>query len=76
MEKLKLYTITKPSTDGTIEVGDIIWISANGDLNSIKGQGWLSEEEWNIDGTNDFEVEECTTHYLDIVNGSESVRKI
>lgn len=76
MEKLKLYTITKPSTDGTIEAGDIIWISANGDLNSIKGQGWLSEEEWNIDGTNDFKVEECTTHYLDIVSGSESVRKI
>ena len=76
MKKLKLYTVTKSSTDKTIEVGDIIWLSANGDLNSIKGQGWLSEEEWNIDGTNDFEVKECTTHYLDITNGSESIRKL
>ena len=56
MDKLKAYTVIKSSTDKTIEVGDIIWLSANGDLNSIKGQGWLSEEEWNIDGTNDFEV--------------------
>ena len=27
MEKLKLYTVTKGSTDGTIEMGNIIWIS-------------------------------------------------
>ena len=76
MKKLKAYTVTKSSTDKTIEFGDIIWLSDNGDLNSIKGQGWLSEEEWNVDGTNDFEVEECATHYLDIANGSESIRKL
>ena len=76
MDKLKAYTVIKPSTDKTIEVGDIIWLSANGDLNSIKGQGWLFEEEWNIDGTNDFEVCQCTTHYLDIINGSEIIRKL
>lgn len=33
MENLKLYTVTKGSTDGTIEMGNIIWISKNGDLN-------------------------------------------
>lgn len=76
MEKLKLYTVTKPSSDGTIEIGDIIWLSDNGDLNSVKGQGWLSEDEWNILGINDFDVEECKTHYLDVINGSECVRKI
>lgn len=32
MEKLKLYTVIKSSTDGTIETGNIIWISENGDL--------------------------------------------
>ena len=32
MEKLKLYTVTKPSSDGTFVTGDIIWLSANGDL--------------------------------------------
>ena len=33
MEKLRLYTVTKSSTDGTIETGNIIQISENGDLN-------------------------------------------
>ena len=76
MDKLKAYTVIKSSTDKTIEVGDIIWLSANGDLNSIKGRGWLSEEEWNIDGTNDYEGEKCATDYLGITNGSESIRKL
>lgn len=76
MEKLKLYTVTKSSSDGTFQVGDIIWLSTNGDLNNAMGGGWLSEQEWNIDGINDFEVKECTTHYLDIINGSEIIRKL
>lgn len=76
MEKLKLYTVIKSSSDGTIETGDIIWLSNNGDLNSVKGQGWLSKDEWDILGTNDFNTEECKTHYLDVANGSECVRKI
>lgn len=29
MEKLKLYIITKSSTDGSFEIGDIIWLSEN-----------------------------------------------
>ena len=33
MENLKLYTVTKPSSDGTFVTGDIIWLSENGDLN-------------------------------------------
>lgn len=45
MEKLKLYIVTKVSTDGTIELGDMIWISENDDLNSVNGQGWLKKEE-------------------------------
>lgn len=76
MEKLKLYTVTKSSSDGDIKVGDIIWLSKNGDLNSCQGKGWLTEEEWNSPKTNDFEVEECKTHYLDVTNGHEQVRKI
>lgn len=76
MEKLKLYTVTKSSSDGDIKVGDIIWLSENGDLNSCQGKGWLTEEEWNNPKTNDFEVEECKTHYLDVANGPEQVRKI
>ena len=76
MEKLKLYTITKSSTDRTFEVGDIIQLSENNDLNSVRGKGWLSKEEWDVPNTNDFEVTECKTHYLDIDRGVESVRKI
>ena len=73
MDKSKAYTVIKSSTDKTIEVGDIIWLSANGDLNSIKSQGWLSEKEWNIDGTNDFEVEECRTHHLLVLDRDEII---
>ena len=76
MEKLKLYTVTKPSSDGTFVAGDIIWLSANGDLNSCKGKGWLSKAEWDSSGTNDFEVEPCKTHYLDVSRWSETVRKV
>ena len=75
MEKLKLYTVTKPSSDETLQAGDIIWLSENGDLNDAKAKGWLSKDEWDIAGTNDFEVEECTTHHLVVIRGCEMVVK-
>ena len=75
MEKLKLYTITKSSSDETLQVGDIIWLSENGDLNNAKAGGWLSKDEWDADGTNDFAVEECKTHRLLIVSGEEMIVK-
>ena len=75
MEKLKLYTVTKPSSDETLQVGDIIWLSENGDLNNAKSGGWLSKDEWDVDGTNDFAVEECKTHRLLVVSGEEMVVK-
>lgn len=34
MEKLKLYIVTKSSTDKTFKSGDLIWLSSNGDLNN------------------------------------------
>ena len=75
MEKLKLYTVIKPSSDETFQSGDMIWLSDNGDLNNAKAGGWLSENEWNVDGTNDFEVEECKTHRLLVIGGEEMVVK-
>lgn len=75
MEKLKLYTVTKPSSDETLQAGDIIWLSENGDLNDAKAKGWLSKDEWDIAGTNDFEVEECKTHHLVVMYGSEMIVK-
>ena len=47
MEKLKLYTVTKPNSDNSIKVGDIIWLSKNGDLNNVTVKGWLKFSEWN-----------------------------
>ena len=75
MDKLKLYTVIKPSSDETLQAGDIIWLSENGDLNDAKAKGWLSKDEWDVAGTNDFEVEECTTHHLLVLDGQEMVVK-
>ncbi len=75
MEKLKLYIVTKSSTDETFKIGDLIWLSQNGDLNNAMAGGWLSENEWNIKERNDFEYEVSNTYYLDVVNGKECVRK-
>ena len=75
MDKLKLYTVIKPSSDETLQAGDIIWLSENGDLNDAKAKGWLSKDEWDVAGTNDFEVDECKTHHLIVLDGQEMVVK-
>ena len=75
MEKLKLYTVIKPSSDETLQAGDIIWLSENGDLNDARAKGWLTKDEWDVAGTNDFEVEECKTHHLVVMYGSEMIVK-
>lgn len=74
MERLKLYKVKKSSSNKQINAGDLIWVSKNGDLNSVEGRGWFLKEEWDIPGMNDFEVEECKTHYLDVFKGYECVR--
>ena len=74
MEKLKLYTVTKTSSDETLQIGDIIWLSENEDLNNAN-KGFLSKHEWEVAGTNDFEVEECRTHHLLVLDGYETVVK-
>lgn len=74
MEELKLYIVTKSSTDKTFKRGDLIWLSSNRDLNNAMAGGWLPEDEWDIDGTNDFEYEISNTHYLDVDNGRECIK--
>lgn len=74
MEKLKLYIVTKSSTDKIFKSGDLIWLSSNGDLNNAMAGGWLPQNEWNVDGTNDFEYEISNTHYLDVIDGRECIR--
>lgn len=75
MEKLKLYIVTKSSTDKTFKSGDLIWLSSNGDLNNAMAGGWLPKNEWDVDGTNDFACEISNTHYLDVTSGEERIRK-
>lgn len=74
MEKLKLYIVTKSSTDKTFKSGDLIWLSSNGDMNNAMAGGWLPQNEWNVDGTNDFKCEISNTHYLDATNGRECIK--
>ena len=74
MEKLKLYTVTKTSSDETLQIGDIIWLSENKDLNNAN-KGFLSKYEWEVASTNDFGVEECKTYHLLVINGCEMVVK-
>ena len=76
MEKLRLYVVTKGSSDGTFKAGDVIWLSQNGDLNNCNGGGWLSEEEWKHSKTCDFEVEPSKEYYLEVRNGSEKVYRM
>ena len=76
MEKLKLYIVTQSSSDKTFKSGDLIWLSENGDLNNAMSKGWLSIEEWDRLGTNDFECEISNTHYLEVVSGREAIRLI
>lgn len=76
MEKLRLYVVTKGSSDGTFKAGDVIWLSQNGDLNNCNEGGWLSEEEWKHSKTCDFEVEPSKEYYLEVRNGSEKVYRM
>ena len=75
MEKLKLYTVTKSSSDEQFQKGDIIYLADKNEIFDLMAGGWLSENEWNIEGRNDFEVEECKTHHLVVMYGSEMIVK-
>lgn len=57
MEKMRLYEVTKGSSDGTFQEGDLIWMSDNEDINNVRAGGFLSKEDWNQEGINDFECQ-------------------
>lgn len=73
MQPLKVYRVTKGSTDRSLLEGDIIWLSENGDLNI--NLGWLTKDEWDCPMTNDFTIEECMTHCVLKVDGKEMLIK-
>ena len=75
MGSSQLYTVTNPSSDDQFLEGDIIYLADKNEIFDLRAGGWLSENEWSIAGTNDFEVEECKTHHLVVMRGCESVVK-
>lgn len=74
LEKLKPYRIVKQSTDKTFVDGDVIWISPNGDINSV-GAEWITpcEEQ---ETTYDFEAEEAHGWEVISISGHEYCRKL
>ena len=77
LEKLKIYRVTKSNSDGSIKKNDMIYLSENRNIiNVTQGKLWLSEDEWDVPGMNDFEAE-LDNNYMVIVNGNkERVIKI
>ena len=72
--EIKIIHSNQNQFDETLQIGDIIWLSENEDLNNAN-KGFLSKYEWEVAGTNDFGVEECKTYHLLVINGCEMVVK-
>lgn len=75
MEILRAYRITKESSDGTFQTGDIVWKSENGDLNSAHGRGWILPDEQTSE-TIDFECEEAVDWKVTKTGSRESCQHI
>ncbi|RHU18603.1 hypothetical protein DXD92_04465 [Blautia sp. TM10-2] len=69
MERNKLYTVTKASSDNVIRLGDLIWLSEDDVLHSIMYMGTCLRKNWDIPGQNDFQVEPCEKFYLGEYDG-------
>lgn len=69
------YRAITNSSDGTIVVGQIMWLSGNGQLNlaTEDGGGSLLEDEWKSSETGDFDVEETSDFYIRLERWSESL---
>lgn len=74
LEALKPYRVIKSSSDGTFAFGDIIWISDNGDINSVQATGCIDPHEVGRN-TLDFEVEAAPDFEVVKTNGSEICRR-
>ena len=56
MEVGKRYVVTKPSDDGTFEIGDHISMNADGSINNREAQGWIDSSDVD-EATKGMEVE-------------------
>lgn len=75
LETLKPYRVTKSSSDRTFVSGDIIWMSENGDINSIQAAGFIDPHEVD-EKTLDFEIELASDFEVVKTNSSEICRKV
>lgn len=75
LETLRPYSITKDSSDGTFASGDIIWMSDNGDINSVQAAGCINPHEVGYK-TLDFEAEAAPDFEVVKTNGSEICRRV
>lgn len=75
LEVLKPYRISKSSSDGTFVSGDIIWMSENGDINSIQAAGCIDPHDVGCK-TLDFEAEFALDFEVVKTNGSEICRRV
>lgn len=75
MEKMKAYNVIKNSSDKTFILGEIIWISENGDINSVQAAGAINPYEVGCK-TLDFKVEVASDYEVIKANGSEICRRV
>ena len=72
---LKPYCITKGSSDGTFIPGEIVWLSENGDINSVQAAGSIDPNEVGKAAL-DFEVEDAPDYEVIKTNRSEVCRGV
>lgn len=75
LEILKPYRITKGSSDGTFAFGEVIWVSDNGDINSLQAAGCIDPHEVD-EKTLDFEAESTSDFEVVKTKGSEICRRV
>lgn len=70
MKPLKVYRALTDSPDGTIQKGDVLWISENGNLN-LAGFGWLNDIDFQSSDIIKFSVVEANDYSLYVVGDAE-----
>lgn len=75
LEVLKSYRVIKDSSDRTFISGDIIWLSENGDINSVQAAGCIDLYEVGRN-TLDFEVEAAPDFEVIKTKESEICRRM
>jgi len=73
MKYLKAYCVTKDSSDKTFQCGTIIWLSPNGDINTIDGALPVDDQ---VPESIDFECEEANDWKVTQLGNREHIEKI